>query len=209
MLKWAVSGEIAAINVDFDEYMESYAHDGYEWVDGVVVKVSPISDKHDILVAYLSDLLRSYLELRPIGVVRHQPFVMKLPTIRRGREPDIQVILDSNPHEYTKTGMIGPADICIEVVSPESITRDYEFKYAEYEAGGVGEYWIIDPLEKRCTFYRQSEAGGFVAVRPDADENYHTPRLPGLAVQVPLLWHEELPGPGATFQAVQAMLGRA
>ena len=205
-LKWAVAGVIQATNVTFDEYMQDYAHDGYEWIDGVVIKVSPVTNEHDLLMIHFSYLLGAYFESRPIGIVHRQPFVMKLSEIRRGREPDLQIILNDNPHQYTKTGMLGPADICIEIVSQESITRDYENKRAEYEAGGVGEYWIIDPLEQRCTFYRQSGEGKFVAVEPDADGNYHTPRLPGLAVNVPLLWQDELPGPGETVLAVQKML---
>lgn len=61
------------------------------------------------------------------------------------REPDVQVILDNYPGEFTEIGMIGPADICIEIVSPESVTRDRGEKFSEYEQAGVTEYWIIDP----------------------------------------------------------------
>jgi hypothetical protein len=45
---------------------------------------------------------------------------MSLPNVPAAREPDLQIILKSNPHEHSPTLMRGPADICIEIVSPES-----------------------------------------------------------------------------------------
>jgi Uma2 family endonuclease len=42
--------------------------------------------------------------------------------------------------------MDGAADIVIELVSPESVHRDYGEKLYEYEQAGVPGYWIIDPL---------------------------------------------------------------
>jgi len=36
----------------------------------------------------------------------------------------------------------GPADLAIEIVSEESRLRDRGEKFAEYEVGGVKEYWI-------------------------------------------------------------------
>ena len=91
------------------------------------------------------------------------------------RQPDLQIILKDNPH-YTKTGRQGPADICIEIVSLESVQRDYEVKYKSYEMGDVREYWIIDPREEsnQAKFYRL-EDGKYTAVEPDADSNHTTP----------------------------------
>ncbi|MFQ5793902.1 MAG: Uma2 family endonuclease [Candidatus Bipolaricaulia bacterium] len=41
----------------------------------------------------------------------------------------------------------------IEIISPESRLRDRGEKFAEYEMGGVQEYWLLDPEEKRVDFY--------------------------------------------------------
>ena len=41
--------------------------------------------------------------------------------------------------------------LIVEVVSAESIKRDYRYKRSEYAASGVGEYWIVDPLENKVT----------------------------------------------------------
>jgi Uma2 family endonuclease len=200
------AGEIVATGVSADDYLARYAETFHEWVEGVVIKMTPVTLRHDALTTFLRLLLAAYFDLKPIGRVLGQPFVMRLDAVGRFREPDLQIILHDNPGELTDTVMIGPADICIEVVSPESVERDYGAKFNEYEKAGVREYWIIDPLRQRCDFNRRSEAGIYIEMEPDATGHYRTPLLPRLALHVPTLWQDELPGVITTAQAVQAML---
>jgi len=186
--------------------MEQYAHDHYEWVRGEVTKMTPVSYTHDALAKYLLILLESYLSLRSVGVVLREPFVMRLDDVEARREPDLQVILEGNPGELTDTAMIGPADICVEIVSPESVARDYGQKFAEYEKAGVKEYWLIDPTRKTALFYRLNEEGIYKLVATDEDNNYQTPLLPELRLHVLTLWQEKLPNVITIVEAVQGML---
>jgi Uma2 family endonuclease len=197
---------IIAFNVSLEDYMEQYAADHCEWVEGMVIKMSPASMKHNGVIYFLYQLLKAYFEIRPIGTVIGQPFVMRLPAFpNRRREPDLMVVLKTNPHELKATYLDGPADICIEVVSEDSVDRDHGEKFKEYEKGGVQEYWIIDPIRKEPRFYRLDENG--IYRRQTEEANYYrTPALPGLALHVPTLWEEDLPGPAATVKAVQEML---
>lgn len=201
-----VSGEVIATGVSFEDYLERYAADFCEWVEGNVIKMSPVHDYHDDITYYAATLLSAYFELKPIGRVRRAPFVMKQPAPLSGREPDIQVILNTNPHQLTPTYMDGPADICIEVVSPESVARDHGDKLSEYEKSGVGEYWIFDPLHRECRFFRLNQEGVYIRHSEDAAGNYQTPLLPGLILHIPTLWQSNLPGPAAVVEAVKAML---
>jgi Uma2 family endonuclease len=41
--------------------------------------------------------------------------------------------------------------LVVEVVSPDSIKRDYRYKRSEYAALEIPEYWIVDPLESRVS----------------------------------------------------------
>jgi Uma2 family endonuclease len=200
------AGEVIAIGVSVEDYMAHYAESFHEWVRGAVVKMSPISEQHDQLTAYFRHLFDIYFELNPVGRVRSAPFVMRLETAEISREPDLQVILNSNPGQLTPTAMIGPADICIEVVSPESGARDYGEKFEEYEKAGVREYWIIDPLRQEANFHRLQTTGLYARGHLDDQDNHRTPLLPRLALHVPTLWADPLPGVLATGQAVQAML---
>jgi Uma2 family endonuclease len=206
----AISGEIIATDVSLEDYLEHYAADFCEWVEGNVITMSPVYEDHDALSRYLARLLEAFFELNPIGTIRQAPFVMRLAEYpNRRREPDIQVILNTNPGALTPTYMDGAADICIEIVSPESVERDHGDKFAEYEKGGVPEYWIIDSIHRDSRFYCLNEEGVYIRQAEDADGNYRTPNLPGLLLHVPTLWHDNLPGPGAVVEAVKAMLKKA
>lgn len=197
--------DVVAEDVPADEYMEKYAEHHYEWVKGYVVKMSPVTSTHDAVSKYLHRLLDAYFALNPIGDTRADPFVMRLDAIPSRRQPDIQVILGDNRANLTETYMDGGADICIEVVSLESTARDYGDKLIEYEKGGVREYWIIDPMRKRCTFNRLGDDGKYNIITPD-DDTYHTPLLPKLALHIPTLWRGTLPHVIEIVEAVRGMM---
>jgi Uma2 family endonuclease len=167
--------------------------------------MSQVSEFHDRLTAYFRQLLDAYFVMTKIGRVRSAPFVMRLE--ESYREPDLQVILNTNSAQLTDTAMIGPADICIEVVLPESAPRDYGDKFVEYETAGVPEYWIIDPLRQRCDFNRRGEADVYHKISPDDQGLYRTPLLLRFALHVPTLWEPELPDFFAIGKAVQDMFG--
>ncbi|HVU13189.1 MAG TPA: Uma2 family endonuclease [Phototrophicaceae bacterium] len=199
------SGQIIAMGVSEEEYLDKYAEHFCEWVNGTVIKMAPATDRHDETIRYGARLLEAYFELKPIGELRHLPFLMRLPT-GVNREPDLLVVLNNNLSILAKTSVNGAADICIEIVSPESIKRDRGEKFEEYEKGGVGEYWIWDILRAEALFYARNEEGIFVPQDLDAAGNYRTSLLPGLVINVPTLWRKKLPGPIAVGRSVEAML---
>ena len=51
------------------------------------------------------------------------------------------------------TYLDGPADVVVEIISPESRLRDRGEKFAEYEMGGVREYWLIDSERHEADWY--------------------------------------------------------
>lgn len=46
-----------------------------------------------------------------------------------------------------------PPQLVVEVVSPgkENENRDYRYKKSQYQARGIGEYWIVDPIQEKIT----------------------------------------------------------
>jgi len=195
--------------VSAEDYMAHYAAHFYEWVDGKVIKMSPVSLPHDQIARYLARLLETFFAFVPTGQIVVAPFVMSIPAINIKREPDVQIILNDNPGRLTYTYMDGPADICIEVVSPESVGRDYGDKFVEYEKGKVREYWIVDSIHRECRFYRLNAEGLYVSQREDEQGNYQTPLLPQFVLHVPTLWQTPLPDPRAVMDAVRGMVGGA
>jgi Uma2 family endonuclease len=184
------AGNIIALNVSEAEYMAKYAADFCEWIDGKVIAMPPVMEDHDSLNRFLIMLLGAYFAYQPIGELRQAPFVMKL---ERSREPDIQIILKAHQERLKPSYVDGAADICIEIVSEESITRDYGEKLLEYEKGGVQEYWLIDPEREDTRFYRLDANGKYRAQALDADANYHSQLLPKFTLQTLLLWRKPLP----------------
>jgi Uma2 family endonuclease len=195
---------IEKVIVTAEEYMEKYADKHVEWVNGEVVVMAPIEDVHNSLSGYLYMLILGYLEMNPIGIVRYDPFVMKLETMKAYRQPDLQIILGDNLKNLTPTAMIGAADICIEVVSVASIGTDYDIKFGEYEKGGVKEYWIIDPKRRVVNFHRLNENGVYEAINA-TDNRYTTLLLPQFVFDTTILWRDKLPATLETGDIIRTM----
>jgi len=105
-----------------------------------------------------------------------------------GREPDIIFLSDENRNKLKKTYLDGPADLVIEIISEESLLRDRGEKFAEYEIGGVKEYWILDPETKRADFFILKE-GRYERRVEDAHGIYHSEIIEGLWLKVAWLWN--------------------
>ena len=84
-------------------------------------------------------------------------------------------------------------DLAVEIISPESALRDRGTKYAEYEAGGVREYWIIDADARRADFFVQDAEGRYQRAREDAAGKYESAALPGFWIDLNWLWQTPLP----------------
>lgn len=198
-------GRVIAFNVGPEEFDEKYAEGFHERVKRMVVKMSPISEIHDEKTQYLVYLLRTYLSFNPTAQLRLAPFMLRSKTHDIDREPDLMVILNTNIDSLKPTMMLGAPNICIEIVSKESSGRDYGEKLTEYETIGVGEYWIIDPLRDRATFYRLGSDGHYDIIQPDADGKYTTPILPKFALTVPDLFRKPAPDAREIFKSIEAI----
>jgi Uma2 family endonuclease len=164
-----------------------------EWVDGEVQLMSPVSRGHAEISQFLYRVIAAFVEWRAQGEVFVAPFQMRLQQSPRGREPDIMYVAEEHLDRITDTFLSGPADLAVEVVSPESMLLDRGEKYAEYEAEGVREYWIIDPITQRTDFFVLREDGRFTRVDPDKDGLYRSQALDGFSLQVTWLWQRPFP----------------
>ena len=55
----------------------------------------------------------------------------------------------------------GAPDLIVEIVSPNSQSRDRREKYLEYQSNGGREYWLIDPENQTVEMYSLSAAGKY------------------------------------------------
>jgi Uma2 family endonuclease len=75
------------------------------------------------------------------------------------------------------------AIIAVEIVSPESISRDYRFKRSEYSVVGIPEYWIVDPLEQKVTVLLLVE-GLYEEIEYRGDDQMVSQTFPELVLNV-------------------------
>jgi len=178
--------------VTYEEFLRRWDGRHAEWVDGEVIEVSPSSDVHQDLAAFLFALLRHWVEARSAGVVRPAPFQMKLGSGLPGREPDVLCVAAEHLDRLKRSHLEGPADLVVEVVSPDSETRDRVEKLREYEVGGVPEYWLIDPERAQALFYRLGPDGRYRLMEAEGGI-FRSAVLPGLWLRIEWLWQKPLP----------------
>ena len=164
-----------------------------EWVEGKVVIMSPVSREHSSVAGFLYRIVSSFVEDRQLGEVHHEPFQMKTGPDLPGRSPDVIFIAKENLARIRANYLDGPADLVVEVISPDSRGRDRGEKFYEYEEGGVREYWLIDTLRSKAEFYRLAPDGYYhpLEVRPDG--RFQSVVLPGFWLKVEWLWQRPLP----------------
>lgn len=160
-----------------------------EWVDGEIVMTSPASRRHQDIADFLTSIVRNFAEQNDLGVVLSAPFQMKL---ERGREPDLIFIANEHLDHLQETYLDGPADLVVEIISPESAGRDRGEKFYEYARGGVPEYWLIDPQNEWAEFYHLEGSHYRADFSGDAGE-YVSQVLPGFLLRVEWLWQQPLP----------------
>ena len=188
------NGSSSLPRMTFEEFLEWCDEKTFaEWVDGEVILMSPVSLEHQDLAAFLAALLRHFAEANNSGLVLTAPFLMKLAVRPSGREPDVMFIARERLGDLKNVYLDGPADLAIEVISPESRTRDRKDKYYEYQQAGVREYWWFDPIRREVEFYRLNDEGLYRAVPVGDDDIFRSAVLEGLWLKVNWLWQEPLP----------------
>ena len=184
----------ASRRMTYEQFLDWADEDTYaEWVDGKVERMSPASVKHQDISDFLSAIMRVSVEDLDAGKVLTAPFQMKLEALRRGREPDLLFVTKERLTLLKGSFLDGPADLAVEIISPESALRDRGAKYAEYEAGGVREYWIIDADAHRADFFVLDADGRYQRAREDAAGRYESAVLPGFWIKLGWLWQTPLP----------------
>lgn len=175
--------------ISYEEFLQWLDEDTWaEWVDGEVQLMSPVSGEHQMVVIYLAALLTNYVSTKQIGTVLGEPFQMKSGPDLPGRSPDILFVSAGRTHLIQRHFLDGAADLVVEVISPESRSRDRGEKYYEYEQAGVKEYWIVDPDRKQVEFHVLSPQGIYHPAFVGSEGEYHSTAVEGFWIRVEWLW---------------------
>lgn len=195
------------LRMSYDEWLAWDVAEGSmsEWVDGEVIVFMPPKIVHQRLLVWLSALLGLFVRHASVGELLIAPVEMRLAERRSSREPDILVVLNAHLDRVTEDRIDGPADLVIEIVSDDSVTRDRRDKLAEYEAAGIPEYWILDPRpgQQRSDFFQLVE-GRYQAMPLDERGRYQSRGLPGFWLDPTWLWDDPRPSPMQLLERITA-----
>lgn len=170
-----------------------------EWVRGEVVLMAPAGLDHEEWVAWLIKVLGVYVDANDLGHVVGSNYLATLG--ESARLPDVMFISKAREHLLRSRALEGAPDLAIEVISPDSRNRDRREKFAEYETGGVQEYWILDPLLKRVDAYWRNASGKFERIA-EAEGKLGSKIVRGFYLRVEWLHGPVLPN---TLKALREM----
>lgn len=129
----------------------------YELEDGELLVMPPESDLNlriaSFLLVYFAQQGIPFYRLR-IGtevVVSGTRATVRLPDLIVLTE-ELAIALESASRS-TVTMDMPPPQLVVEVVSPgkKNADRDYRYKRSQYQARGIAQYWIVDPIKQRIT----------------------------------------------------------
>ncbi len=170
----------------FEEYLtyDDGTDNRYELIDGKLELMNPPTFRHL--------LISKFIEQNFDEQIKH----LNLPWIcfreagirtgwRKSRLSDVYVVTSEQVIEFLDESAVcqSPPLLVVEVVSPESVKRDYRYKRSEYAALEIPEYWIVDPIESKVTVLLWEE-GLYEETEFTSNQKIISPTFPQLNLTV-------------------------
>lgn len=192
--------------VSFEEYIDICArtNERYELVRGELVKMNPPTWQHNRIAKFLEKILDA--EIEKAGY----PWEAFRETGQRTEEdssrlPDVTVVpVEAIAQFMNQTAVLTvPAPLVVEIVSPSSVSEDYNAKRREYQALGIPEFWIVDheglgaaqsigfPKAPTLTIYHLVE-GNYQAQRFRGADKLRSPTFPNLELTADQVFHAQI-----------------
>jgi Uma2 family endonuclease len=174
-------------------------------INGVIYMPSPENTDDNELFIWLVTVINLFVRRNKLGQIYGSRVALRLAE-KHGPEPDIAFVRTENMERVTRGGVEGPADLAIEIVSPDSVERDYYLKRELYEEYGISEYWIIDEMDQSVTQLRLRQ-GKYRQVRPHKGE-IHSQVMTGFWLRPQWLWQQPRPDEIDTLEQIMAKKSR-
>jgi Uma2 family endonuclease len=138
----------------FEEYLnyDDGTDNRYELVDGKLELMNPPTFRHMLIAKFIENALEAEIDRQALSWLCFQEAGVRTGW-RKSRLSDVYVVTAEQVMELLDYCAIcdTPPLLAVEIVSPESVQRDYRYKRSEYAALGIPEYWIVDPIENKIS----------------------------------------------------------
>jgi Uma2 family endonuclease len=160
-------------------------------IDGVIYMASPDNTDAADLFSWLYTIIHLYVRRKKLGKVYPLQVAFRL-NDRNSPEPDIGFVLTRHLDRVRRGYVLGAPDLALEIVSPDSIERDYEKKRRQFEAAGVREYWIVDGMAKSVTLLRLNAKAKYREIQP-RKQRLQSQVIDGFWIDPSWLWQTPRP----------------
>ena len=138
----------------FEEYLtyDDGTDNRYELIDGKLELMNPPTFRHLLIAKFIEQNFDAQIKNLNLPWMCFREAGIRTGW-RKSRLSDVYVVTTEQVMEFLDESAVcqSPPLLVVEVVSPESIKRDYRYKRSEYAALEIPEYWIVDPIESKVT----------------------------------------------------------
>ncbi len=160
-------------------------------IDGVIYMASPENTDANERFVWLAGLMDDFVRRKRPGKVYGSRVAFRINDVN-SPEPDVAFVRTDRLHLVHRGFVAGPPDLAVEIVSPDSIDRDYRKKREQYRQAGVLEYWIVDDIEQAVTLLRLDRRKRYREVQTRSGV-LRSEALTGFWIRPEWLWQDPLP----------------
>lgn len=160
-----------------------------EFINGEVIIHSPVRKAHNEASAFLLQLLNPFVRKHQLGFVGYEKIMVSLS--RNDYEPDLCFFGNEKAAAFIPEQTLFPApDLVVEVLSKGTEQNDRGIKYQDYQAHGVGEYWMIDPEQQTVEQYRLNESDRYELILKAGEGSITCAVVPGFRIAIRAIFDE-------------------
>lgn len=166
----------------YADYLALPGNERYELHDGELILVASPNEPHQraskMLIAQFLDV-----EASGIGRMYHAPFDIVF-SDTEVVQPDLMFIARERYDIITHANVQDAPDLVVEILSPSTASRDWNYKQGLYAKYGVKELWMVDP-ESAFLWRLMLRGDAFeIAGVYGADESFDSPTLGGFTISL-------------------------
>jgi Uma2 family endonuclease len=160
-----------------------------EFINGEIIFHSPVRLWHNEATGFIYQMMDAYVRRNKLGKVGIEKLLVSL--TRNDYEPDVCFWLLEKSRHFTQRQAQFPApDFVVEVLSKSTEANDRGIKFDDYEAHGVGEYWLVDP-EKQVVEQYVLEDGRYDLRLKASDGSISSTVITGFTIPIKSIFQDE------------------